>query len=469
MNIKHKLGEVDNDNPFLKCKLGREKYAHILTDIITNYEDGFVLAINNEWGTGKTTFVKMWQQLLTNKGFQTLYFNAWESDFEDNPMIALMAEFKSLTGKKSNKNLKSLLEKGSKVIKNLAPQGVKILAEVNGITKIIAELAENATKGATEILEDEIKKYNNKKAGIKDFTKTLEKFVESIEGKKPIIFIIDELDRCRPNYAVLLLEQIKHLFTVPGIVFVLAIDKEQLGHAMRGVYGSEKLNADEYLRRFIDLEYNIPQPNTKDFVLYLYDYFKFDEKLFQEGRQSYNDFRDENVAILNFAVLLFEEKNITLRQQEKIFAHGRIALSSLKWNQYLLPGLFIFLVYLKHLHQNTYYLIRKRTISTQEMLDVVSKVLPKNIGKFDISNIIFLEALLATTYHNYKFEKDRTIRLLFEDPKVQTTSVNIRSNFDNEDQVEFTRMIKSMQSREYGEISIKYMTDKIDLLQEITT
>ena len=93
--------------------------------------------------------------------------------------------------------------------------------------------------------------------------------MEATKGDKPIIFIIDELDRCRPSYAVELLEQVKHFFSVSGIVFVLSIDKVQLGHAVRGVYGNDRINADEYLRRFIDIEYSIPVPDKNYFEIFL--------------------------------------------------------------------------------------------------------------------------------------------------------------------------------------------------------
>ena len=66
--------------------------------------------------------------------------------------------------------------------------------------------------------------------------------------------MIDELDRCNPHYSVLVLERIKHIFSVPGIVFILSVDKKQFGNAIRGYYGSDLIDANEYLRRFIDLD-----------------------------------------------------------------------------------------------------------------------------------------------------------------------------------------------------------------------
>ena len=86
MNIKHNEIKIPSANPFVNCKLNREPYAKVLTEIVNSYADGFVLAINNDWGTGKTTFVKMWRQQLINEGFQTIYFNAWENDFNNNPL-----------------------------------------------------------------------------------------------------------------------------------------------------------------------------------------------------------------------------------------------------------------------------------------------------------------------------------------------------------------------------------------------
>ena len=82
-----------------------------MTEIVELYSDGFVLAINNEWGTGKTTFVKMWKQYLENNDFKTVYFNAWENDFDSNPLVAIMSELKPLINTKNKEVLSQLLIK----------------------------------------------------------------------------------------------------------------------------------------------------------------------------------------------------------------------------------------------------------------------------------------------------------------------------------------------------------------------
>jgi predicted KAP-like P-loop ATPase len=227
MKLKHEEVEILPENPFENCQLKREKYAEILTNIIDSYADGFVLAINNEWGTGKTTFVKMWQRYLENKGFKTLYFNAWENDFDSDPLVAIMSELKTIAPKNNDIIFKSLLTKGAVLTKHVLPGLIKAIVEKYIDSKTITEAIENATKSATDILKDEVDEYSKKKKGLVDFRKELEKFVKQNGKEKPLVFIVVEIDRCRPDYAVEILEQIKHFFGVSGIVFVLSLDKVQ--------------------------------------------------------------------------------------------------------------------------------------------------------------------------------------------------------------------------------------------------
>ncbi len=224
MEIRHKDLLPDKENPFLHCKLGREKYANVLTTIVQNYADGFVLALNGEWGTGKTTFVRMWQASLEKATYKTIYFNAWENDFENEPLTALLGELKKLVDRKTEA-YKSLLKKGVVISKNILPALAKGVISKYVDAGITLDVLEKSIEAATEILDKEVEEYVNKKQGLIDFKHELEKYIETNNNGKPVVFIIDELDRCRPNYAVELLEKVKHFFSVKGIVFVLSIDK----------------------------------------------------------------------------------------------------------------------------------------------------------------------------------------------------------------------------------------------------
>lgn len=403
MKIKHQELAIPKDNPFANCKLGRQKYALVLTDIVNAFPDGFVLAVNNEWGTGKTTFVKMWEQHLKNQKFQTIYFNAWENDFNSNPLVAIIAELKTIINTKNETAFKSVVEKGSVLVKNVVPALVKSLIKRYGVdVEEMADVVENTTKAATEILEEEISEYANKKKTISEFREQLEKFVKKSGSSKPLVFIIDELDRCRPDYAVEVLEQMKHFFSVPGIAFVLSIDKKHLAASVQGYYGSENINTDEYLRRFIDLEYSIPKPSAKEFVNYLYSYYAFSEFFESHQRMQIPQFQNDNELLIRMAELLFEESNTTLRQQEKIFAHTRLVLRMFGGNNYTFSSLLFVLVYIKTLKKDLYSKIEGNILTPQQLSHAFADLFSQDVESQDVQgiNLGYVEALLLHLYNN---------------------------------------------------------------------
>lgn len=93
--IRTKLPAIEEGDPFKYCSFNRENAAENLTNLLKLSEGGFVLAVDNQWGFGKTTFIKMWQQYLKNNEFNTIYFNSWENDFENKPLIAIISEIKN--------------------------------------------------------------------------------------------------------------------------------------------------------------------------------------------------------------------------------------------------------------------------------------------------------------------------------------------------------------------------------------
>lgn len=466
MKIRHNDIEPIQDDPFVNCKLGRKKHAEILTKIVNTYSEGFVLAINNKWGTGKTTFVKMWKQQLQNEGFQTLYFNSWENDFDTNPLVPLISEIKTLIKANDNESYRELLKKGAVLTKNLIPALVRAFAEKHIDSKIIIDFIDNSAKAATDILESEINQYTSKKKGLIEFRAELEKFISNNNNNKPVIFFIDELDRCRPNYSVEVLEQLKHFFSVKGIVFVLSIDKEQLGNAVKGLYGSEKLNSEEYLRRFIDLEYRIPDPSSKDICTYFYNYFHFDDFFESPNRFSFREFRYDKQDFIDFASVIFESEKFTLRQEEKLFAHTRLALNSFNHNQYTFPPLFFFLIFLRDKEPDFIKQISLRQLTLQEFTTEIEKqffikVLPKNTRM-----LLYLEALLLQFYFNFYKEFDRNLKLVSKDGSGEKDilNVNISSSINRTELIE---IIVSFDREGFGNVQLDFFLNKINLLDNI--
>lgn len=467
MKIKHHEIDIPQENPFANCKLAREPYARVLTNIVNTYADGFVLGINNEWGAGKTTFVKMWQQQLKIKGFQTIYFNAWENDFDSNPLVALMSELETLTNAKNKTVFKSVVEKGAVLVKNIAPTIAKSLIKkyVVDIDDIAVDVIENAAKASTEILEEEIKKYSSKKKTIVEFRKELEKFVKQADSIKPLIFIIDELDRCRPNYSVEVLEQIKHFFSVSGIVFVLSIDKKHLASAVKGYYGSEQIDSNEYLRRFIDLEYSIPKPTTKDFIAYLFDYYSFKDFFSSQERIKYDELRRDSVNFLLMAESLLTKTNTNLRQQERIFALTRLVLCSFMANEYTFPHLLFILAYLKVLRDDLFQKINRNELALQELSDLIGELMLTENKDSEGINLGYVEALLLWFYNNNKEHRTKIDLLGSDQEGKSTTPIKSKLIKENDSLAEYFVHIRRQQ---YHHLKLDFLLKRINLTEPIT-
>jgi len=241
--------------------------------IIDKDENGTILSINSEWGTGKTTFIKMWEKMLDNddayKGkYETLYFNAWENDYIKDPLLAILSEMEL---EKNNKKqfFDNIKMKGKKLVKPILLTGLKVAthgiidaSNLSNYTK--EELPELSEKIGDAIFEETVQLKNTRE----EFKIFLGK--QQQKSNKKIIFFIDELDRCKPTFAIELLEVIKHLFSIKDIVFIISLDKEQLSYSIQNIYG-QNMNVDGYLRRFFDLEFKLPSPNKKIYFYKIYD------------------------------------------------------------------------------------------------------------------------------------------------------------------------------------------------------
>lgn len=470
MNIKHQEVHINLEFPFANCKLGRQKYSTVLTNIINSYPNGFVLAVNNKWGTGKTTFLKMWEQDLKNNHFQTLYFNAWENDFENNPLTALMGELKTLTKVETEFKFKDTLKKAAILSKHITPIIAKSIADRYINTEGVKEAIVGITEGLVDVFENEVNEYEKKKKNISDFRESLSEFIVNTNGGSPLIFIIDELDRCRPDYAVSILEQIKHFFSVQNIVFVLSIDKEQLGNAVKGVYGSNDLDVDEYLRKFIDIEYSIPEPQTDIFYKYLYEYFQFDDFFNSVDRLKHYEFESDKFIFLETCRLLFSNQNIPLRQQEKIFAHSRLALKSFTSNMYVLPPLFVFLTFLKIRHNKFYEELKNREITINELQSRFLSVIKIDIDEESERQLMWLEISLINIYNNDNLKKYNREKLFERDKETGANKALISSILKKDSEADVMNVLESI-NRGHGarEINLTHITNRIDLLENISS
>ncbi|MCP4373450.1 MAG: hypothetical protein GY797_35915 [Deltaproteobacteria bacterium] len=360
MLIKNPKIEIDPSDPFKKDALNRLESAEILTQLLGSIDEPFVLTIDSEWGTGKTVFIEMWASYLKKTEFRCLYFNAWENDFADEPLISFIGEMQSAIGKfKPEDEIKvnQYFEKAKKLSYSLLKQAIPLAARIatHGILNLDSTTEKSISDFSANMIKENIDSYEEDKMTLDNFRKNLEKFVGEItaskDGKnKPLVFFIDELDRCKPTYAVKLLERLKHLFNVTGIVFVLAIDKEQIAHSIKSLYGIG-MDVDGYLRRFIDLDYRLPRASPEMFCRYLYSKYEFKE--YFEERKSL-EFTNDSSYLLDTFIDLSSVFNFSLRIQEQCFIQFGIALRTTNPRSPLFPIFLATLIVLKAVNKSLY-------------------------------------------------------------------------------------------------------------------
>lgn len=432
--VKAKVKEFEiNDpaQPFKDDKLERKEYAEILTGIVETFVDGAVIALNGAWGTGKTSFLKMWSQHLKNQDFPIIYYNAWEDDISEEPMLSMLRELKELN---KEDGLDDVFRTGAKVVTGA------LIGAFTAAAGAFGEIAKGAVEGGMKQLEDSVyeslKEDNVRTELMQEFKKSLTDYMTTVCDKdKPLVYMVDELDRCNPAFAVKVLERIKHLFDVPNVVFVLSIDKKQLACSVKGFYGSNEIDADEYLRRFIDYDYYLPEPNPDLFCEYLYDYYAFDEFLKHYLRIG-RDIRGQNDAKANYdkkellfiARTLVKLKHLSLRQIERVYSTARIGLCGMPFNIEITPQLFFFLSYLKVCEPIVFEKISSFDFGLQEFVDLMEKILtPEKLNKNSEESTRF-HYLMAVTLQSY-FVGYKTFRIsigqgdidLYKDSKLVVT------------------------------------------------
>lgn len=429
MNSKLQEIEICSEEPFKNCKLGRRIYADILTQLVSTYTNGYVLSINGEWGTGKTTFIKMWEKHLNNQKFKTLYFNVWEHDFITDPLVGFIGQLRKLDTTEATKaKMADVVTAFGKITMNMFPKIVKgFLKQQCGDE--IAEVLEKGAEAYNNQLCKELDNYQEQCNSIKEFRNSIANFIDLCNDGKPLIFIVDELDRCNPTYAVKVLERIKHLFNVPNIVFVLSIDKVQLCNSIKGYYGSDLINAEEYLKRFIDIEYNLPEPDTESFAEYLYNFYEFDT--YFKHRQTNES---PSFYFKKMSNILFMHKHLSLRQMERIYAHARIVLQTIPKGYKLLPEIIILLIYFRLFEVEMYNNIKHKNYqSIDELVTDLEEKLPNKLFvkgyesqdkefRFMIGTIAQFLACYSINRNGYRLFKlveiNPTPKLLYETHKL---------------------------------------------------
>ncbi|MDF3162852.1 P-loop NTPase fold protein [Pseudomonas proteolytica] len=256
--------------------MGRQLSSEFLTKYVLANDHVKVLNVNSPWGAGKTFFMQRWKSELS-KSHVCVMFNAWETDYSAEPLLALITCIEQQTKDELDITAADAGKRAVDLTANILRKAAPLIAK--GLVKkyIGVELddllgkdgSDNTADGVKDLVSSLIKDQSKTSMHVEEFksavVERLSSAAENNNLKVPAFIFIDELDRCRPTYAIELLERIKHFFELKDCKFVIASDSSQLAHSIRAVYG-QGFSSENYLKRFFDAEFSLDNTNLWGFV-----------------------------------------------------------------------------------------------------------------------------------------------------------------------------------------------------------
>lgn len=250
-------------------EMDRKPSSDFLTSYLLANPSIKVLNVNSPWGAGKTFFLTRWAKELS-ENHVCIYFNAWETDFSSEPLVALVTCIEQQTedGLVLESLGASVIKSGTELIRKSAPLIAKGLVKKYiglDVDDLLGDgVGDHVASGAEALVESLVKEQSKALLHVKEFKvavcERLKAAAVNSQKESTAFIFIDELDRCRPTYAIELLERIKHFFEIENCRFIIASDSTQLAHSIRAVYG-EKFSSEHYLSRFFDAEFRLDNRN----------------------------------------------------------------------------------------------------------------------------------------------------------------------------------------------------------------
>lgn len=255
---------------------GREAYAKFLEKLILNCGEyhrdddmkAYTIAIDSPWGTGKSVFLEKFENMLMEdypEKIRVVHYNAWQNDFWKNafePFANTIFRHDLFWEELANETLRDTSKHLMDAAKNVGIAFLK--AQLSSVVDVA--YLEKAGIGFLDGLKEEMDQSPNSVGKeYRDYTKSIQQLQNAMgdflkkslpDGK--LVIIIDELDRCRPTFAIDTLEIIKHIMDVQNVVYVFALDVKQLGATIKQIYGADT-DATGYLMRFYSYYSRMPE------------------------------------------------------------------------------------------------------------------------------------------------------------------------------------------------------------------
>ena len=369
------MSEVAFEDDKLERKAIAENFKSILLNTDLN-----VISVSAPWGGGKTYFIQNLIKLMENDSINILY-NAWESDFYESPLIPLFVE---LFNELEKVDIKTKLEKDIKWSKKFAKNICKKSSFQVGVNLGVVNCAANFDPNKKMIKSE----YIELKGEMQEFKRKL----TSIQTKlnKKIIIFVDELDRCHPMYTIKTLEIIKHFFGIPNIIFVLSVDKKQIENSVRQIFGVNIGEENGYLRKFIDVDFQLPTPSMEQLAYYnLTQLWDKINKFIEDGRYYNYNLRMKRVSYTTYPEPDYEKEqnylshliseiskvlNFSARDLEKFFVRLNLTLDILLEKDILFiePVLVLNAIAIVNMEVYDDYILKNLKMQSKE----INKILP---------------------------------------------------------------------------------------------
>lgn len=257
-------------------QFGKSEELVDIIEVLDKLEDNFTISLDGDWGTGKTFFVKHLEMVLTyyyechlgknsdeglakiivengklnklkiSKQIMPVYYNAWMYDNHSDPMASLIYNIINRYG----------IVVDSKIYHDVKSKAAKFLKLISyGPLSNVGEVFSSDGDILSDV--DYIENIKNEIKNIFDDIIT--------ERTSKLLIIIDELDRCRPDYAVRVLERIKHFFDDDRIIFLVVVNKSELVHTISKFYG-DNFSSTKYLNKFFTLNFRLANIDIKSYL-----------------------------------------------------------------------------------------------------------------------------------------------------------------------------------------------------------